>query len=210
MAAATAASGGVYVYAMAVVSATALVLLAIEQSFGRIFLGLIAVFSFYFAFSGYRVLSRKRAIDRPGTIDWVALGLFGGAGVGILGMGVYLLLESVSFGVVMVVLSGVVIAVSLSDLHEFHATDLEPRAWFFEHLQRMGGAYIATTTAFVSVNATFVPLVARWLLPSGASPSGTPHDATSAGSTCPTASNLRSDGSRSGNGIRLRGYGNAQ
>ena len=157
--------GRTYVYGMAVVSATALVLLAFEQSFGRIVLGLIAVFSFYLAFSGYRVLSRKRAVDRPGTVDWVALALFGGAGVGILGMGVYLLLESISFGVVMVVLSGVAIAVSVNDLREFRATDLEPRTWFFGHIQRMGGAYIATTTAFASVNATFVPEIVRWLVP---------------------------------------------
>jgi uncharacterized membrane protein len=157
--------GRTYVYAMAVVSVTALGLLAFEQSLGRIFLGLVAVFSFYFAFSGYRVLSRKRAIDRPGTADWVAVGLLGVTGVGLVGMGVWYLLESTTFGVVMLVFGGIALTSAAGDVRQFRATDLEPRAWFFEHLQRMGGAYIATTTAFVSVNATFVPLVARWLLP---------------------------------------------
>jgi hypothetical protein len=80
-------------------------------------------------------------------------------------MGVSLLLESVSFDIVMVVLSGTAIAVSLNDLHEFRATGLEPRTWFFGHLQRMGGAYIATTTALASVNATFLLEIARWLVP---------------------------------------------
>jgi uncharacterized membrane protein len=152
--------GRTYVYAMAVVSATAVVLLATEQSLGRLFPGLVSVFSFYFAFSGYRVRSRKRAIDRPGTVGWAATGLLGAAGVGLLGMGVWFLLESTNFGVVMLVFGGIAPASAAGDVRQFRTTDPEPRAWFFEGLQRMGGAYIATTTAFVS-------RVARWPLSAG-------------------------------------------
>ena len=64
--------GRVYVYGMAVVSGTALGLLAIDQSVARVFLGLVAVVSFYFAFSGYRVLSRKSRADdaETGSSPW--------------------------------------------------------------------------------------------------------------------------------------------
>jgi len=157
--------GRTYVSGMAVVSVTALGLLAIEQSLGRIFLGLIAVFSFYFAFTGYRVLARKRPIDEPGRVDWGATGLLGVTGLALLALGGWFLATGSTFGTVMLVFGVIALVFTRNDVRQFRATDLEPRAWFFEHIQRMGGAYIATVTAFASVNATFLPMVARWLLP---------------------------------------------
>ncbi|MFC6952424.1 hypothetical protein [Halorubellus litoreus] len=153
---------------MAVVPVTALELLAFEQSLLRIFLGFVAVFSFYFAFSGYRVLSRKRTIDTPGTVDWVATGLFGASGVGLLAMGAWFLTSGNQFGLVMLVFGGIALTTTVGDVRQFRATDLDPRTWFFEHLNRMGGAYIATVTAVVATNARElpgVPLPVIWLLP---------------------------------------------
>jgi uncharacterized membrane protein len=157
--------GRTYVYGMAVVSATALGLLVLEQSLGRIFLGLIAVFSFYFAFSGFRVLSRKRTIGSPGTIDWIAVALFGTSGFGLLGAGIWWVSIGESFGVVMLVFGVIASVTTVQDVRLLRATELDARWWFFEHLQRMGAAYIATVTAFAAVNATFLPTIARWLLP---------------------------------------------
>ncbi|MFC7098962.1 DUF2306 domain-containing protein [Halobaculum marinum] len=157
--------GRTYVGGMAVVSATALGLLALEQSVGRIVLGLIAVFSFYFAFSGYRVLSRKRPRDAPERIDWAAAGLLAAAGVGMIGLGATFVLDGVDFGVVLLVFGGLAFVFFVSDVRQFRATETPPRTWFFEHVKRMGGAYIATVTAFAVVNATFLPTVARWLVP---------------------------------------------
>lgn len=157
--------GRTYVYAMAAVSVTALVLLALDQTLGRIFLGLVAVFSFYFAFTGYRVLSRKRTIDAPGTVDWAAAGLLGATGVALLAMGVWFLADGIDFGTVVVVFGVIAVVFTTNDVRQFRATDHDPRTWFFEHIQRMGGAYIATVTAFASVNVTFLPTVVVWLLP---------------------------------------------
>jgi uncharacterized membrane protein len=160
--------GRTYVYAMAAVSVTALGLLAFDQTLLRVFLGFVAVFSFYFAFSGYRVLSRKRDIDTPGTVDWVATGLFGASGVALLAMGAWFLSDGNQFGIVMLVFGGIAITTTVGDVRQFRATDLEPRTWFFEHINRMGGAYIATITAVIATNARdvpFVPLPVIWLLP---------------------------------------------
>ncbi|WP_267641347.1 hypothetical protein [Haloarchaeobius amylolyticus] len=157
--------GRTYVYGMAVVSTTALGLLAIEQSVGRIFLGLVAIFSFYFAYSGYRVLSRKRPADRAETEDWVAVALFGLSGVGLLAMGGWFSLAGEAFAVVMFVFGAIATVIAGQDVQRFRAATTEPREWFFEHLQRMGGAYIATVTAFGTVNFTFLPQIARWLAP---------------------------------------------
>src|SRR3989442_3968496 len=63
--------GKVYFWAMAGVAATAIVLAVWKPV---VFLALLAVFSFYSAFYGYRALSRKRPFDTQGALplDWAA------------------------------------------------------------------------------------------------------------------------------------------
>jgi hypothetical protein len=59
---------------MAFVSVSALALFAFDPPPNRQFLALVAVFSFDFVFSGYRVLSRKRPTDGPEAVDWLVPG----------------------------------------------------------------------------------------------------------------------------------------
>src|SRR5437870_13278443 len=63
--------GKVYFWAMAGVAATAIVLAVWKPV---VFLALLAAFSFYSAFYGYRALSRKRPLDGQGALplDWTA------------------------------------------------------------------------------------------------------------------------------------------
>jgi len=63
--------GTIYFWSMAVVASTAVVLALWRP---QIFLALLAVFSFYLAFTGYRVLSRKRPTqgDAATAYDWAA------------------------------------------------------------------------------------------------------------------------------------------
>ncbi len=79
--------GKVYFWAMAVVAATAIVL-ALWRPI--LFLAFVSVFSFYFAFRGYRVLSHKRPLQGqgPAAIDWVAavLALLGSSALIVLGI----------------------------------------------------------------------------------------------------------------------------
>ena len=154
-------TGRVYVWAMAVVVGTVLPLLAFEPSSNRIFLTLIAIFSGYFAFSGYRVLSRKRSSDVIGQIDWIAALLVVGACLFLGGWGVGFLLGGSSFGIVMIVFSAIGLTVGLSDIREFR--DPNRRSpWMLVHLGRMVGAYIATVTAVSVVNTGSV---VSWLWP---------------------------------------------
>src|SRR3954470_22030784 len=61
--------GKVYYYAMVVVAVTAVVLGLLRPN---LFLTLLAVFSFYTAFSGYRVLARKRpGRARRDIVAWI-------------------------------------------------------------------------------------------------------------------------------------------
>lgn len=156
--------GRIYVHAMAFVSGSALVLLGFEQSFARQFLALIAIFSFYFAFSGYRVLSRKRPTDGATAVDWAAVGVFAVASLGILLFGGRLWLANEGMAPVLLVFGGIGAAFSGGDVLSF-AGRREGGTWIGGHVARMGGGYIATVTAFSTVNFAFLPVAARWLWP---------------------------------------------
>jgi len=156
--------GRAFVYAMVVVAATSVALYALEPSTFRLFLALVAVFSFYFVFSGYRVLARKRPADSPGRLDWAAVALTVLAGLGLLAMGARLLLAGGRFGAVMLAFGGIATALGAADVRSFRA-ETDPGEWVVSHLTRMGGAYIATVSAFSAVNFTFLPTVLRWLWP---------------------------------------------
>jgi uncharacterized membrane protein len=153
-----------YVYAMAVVSGTALVLLPLDPTFARQFLALVAIFSFYFAFSGYRVLSRKRPDDDTARADWVAVALLGVSGVGLLVMGVLRYLSGSGFATVLLVFGAIGTIFAGNDVRELRS-GLERGQWVAGHVTRMGAGYIATVTAFSSVNFLFLPEILRWLWP---------------------------------------------
>jgi len=133
---------------MAFVSASVLPLSVFDPNPFRQFLALVAVFVFYFVFSGYRVLSRKRVTDRPAFVDWAATVLLVGAGVGLNGFGVTQLLSGSGFGTVMFVFSGIALGFGSNGIQQFRQGVSDPRAWFYGHLSRMAGGYIATVTAF--------------------------------------------------------------
>ncbi|SDJ99204.1 DUF2306 domain-containing protein [Natronorubrum texcoconense] len=157
-------AGRIYVASMGIVVGTVLPLLAFEPSSNRIFLTLVAVFSGYFAFTGYRVLARKRPTDEAETVDWTAAVLVVGACLFLGGWGVGFLVGGNSFGTVMIVFGLIGLVVGVSDLLAFRDSDRrEP--WLNDHLGRMMGAYIATVTAVSVVNFTAVSPVVSWLWP---------------------------------------------
>jgi len=159
-------AGRVYVAAMGVVVATVVPLFAVEQSFFRTFLLLVAVFSGYFAFSGYRALARRRPDDDPAAVDYAAAALVAVACLLLGGWGLALVAGGDTFGVVMVVFGGIGGALGVGDLRSYRRGG--DRAWLVDHLSRMVGAYIATVTAVSVVNVAAVPAVpevAAWLWP---------------------------------------------
>ena len=168
-------AGRTYVRSMAVVVATVPVLLAFDPTDPfRQFLLLVAVFSGYLVFSGYRVLSRKRPAAGADAVDWLAAGSVVAASVGLGVWGLALVVDGTgalggSLGIVMVVFAGIGGALGVADLRGFG----EPgrRApWTADHLSRMIAGYIATVTAVSAVNATallpgVVPGAVAWLWP---------------------------------------------
>jgi hypothetical protein len=158
--------GKIYFWAMAVVAATAMVL---ALWLPILFLAFIAVFSFYFAFRGYRVLSRKRPLqgEGPRAIDWAAavLALLGSVALIVLGI-VRPSPVWVQLSVVAIVFGVIGVAFAASDLWKFIHPPADQNFWWYAHMGGMIGSYIAAVSAFSVVNFHFLPLAVRWLWPS--------------------------------------------
>jgi uncharacterized membrane protein len=156
--------GMAYVYAMGVVALTAFV---VGPYFHDYFLLLIAIFSSYLTFCGWRILARKRPEKQPAAaIDWAGASLAAGAGLTMIGMGVFAHAFFADFSIVLFVLGAICTGAGVRSMIGFVRPPAERSAWLFEHFSNMLAAYIATVTAFSAVNFTFIhPIWVRWLWP---------------------------------------------
>ena len=157
--------GKIYFWSMAVVASTAVVMALWRP---QIFLALLAVFSFYQAFTGYRSLSRKRPAQGQGpvAVDWAAALLTFAVSTALVVLGLVrpgpswqrLGIVPVVFGALGMILAGL-------DIGKFVRPPADRNAWWFAHMGGMLGSYIATVSAFSVVNFTFLPIGVRWLWP---------------------------------------------
>jgi uncharacterized membrane protein len=152
--------GSAFFYAMMAVAASAFVLWTLGS---QLFLMLVAVFSFYLAFSGYRAVKLKN--NPAEKIDWLVTGAALIAGVGLVGIGIYSKMQGDSFGIVAIVFGAGSAFGAARDMLRFSRPVTDRQAWLINHLTKMLGAYIATVTAISAVNFHFLPPVWRWLWP---------------------------------------------
>jgi uncharacterized membrane protein len=156
-------AGTVFLVSMSIVVGTVFVLLPLDPTPFRGILALVALFSAYLAFSGYRALSRKRSAQTEHPVDWIAAGSVILACIGLSVWGLTWFLDGRSFGIVMLVFGGIGVAFGTIDIRLFQTSDVEE--WMVNHLQRMIGAFIATVSAVSAVNLTPVMGIAAWLWP---------------------------------------------
>ncbi|MFD2573505.1 DUF2306 domain-containing protein [Spirosoma soli] len=144
-------TGLVYVYCMIAVAVTAL-LLCVLQPFKmmRLFLTGIAVLSFYLSVTGWRATKQKNgertAFDRGLTYLTMAVSL------GMIAFGLYLSTRSASFFAITFLFFGILTFVFARRDYQFFQRPAEKMHWFFQHITRMGGSYIATFTAALVTN----------------------------------------------------------
>jgi len=156
-------AGKIFLASMGVVVATVFGLVVIDPTTFRIVLTLVAVFSGYLAFSGYRVLARKRSPGSAHPVDWLAAGSVVAACLALGGWGAVRALDGDSFGIVMVVFGIIGVAFGGLEIRQFRSGSAGE--WLVDHLQRMIAAYIATISAVSAVNLTPVLGIGAWLWP---------------------------------------------
>ena len=160
-------NGKIFFWSMAVIFVT-----AVHMSFYKniIFLLLIAFFSFQGAFNGYRILYLKKlhAGQKPERIDWIALAIGALASIAMMAFGIYVLTTEWQAGVILLVFGSLYTSGVWREYKKFKDPPSSKMYWYYSHIGQMGGAYIATITAFLVNNAHWVssvPAIVFWLLP---------------------------------------------
>ena len=153
-------AGRVYAASMAVVCVSALPLAVLGSD---VVLLLVAVFSFYLVFAGWRFA--RNASGRPRAVDWVATVVMGLTGLGMWGYGATLLLRGSSQWITMALFGFIALALSAVDLRHHRAPLRSSRQRIARHLTNMLAGTIATVTAVVVVNVETNPAWLAWILP---------------------------------------------
>ncbi len=158
--------GMVYLWCMGGVAATALPMALYRPV---LFLALVAIFSFYLAFSGYRVLKLKHLArgGSAGIIDWVAaaVAFLAGAALALLA---WLRPSAVQhMGVVAIVFGLFSMRAAGVNMWDFVRKPKEKMFWWYTHLGNFIASYIAAWTAFsvVTLPQIFGNQLWLWLWP---------------------------------------------
>ncbi len=152
-------AGRIYAVGMTVVFLTAIPLALLVSSS---FLFMIALFSFYLVFAGWRFARNRRRRAHP--VDWVAVAAIVMTGLAMWGYAVVLALDGSSHWVTMFVFGGIAIALGLADVW-FHWTQPGGARRVSRHLTNMMAGTIATITAVTVVNVDMDPVWVPWILP---------------------------------------------
>jgi hypothetical protein len=159
--------GTLYLWSIGVMTGTALPMALYRPV---LFLALIAVLSFYLAFSGYRVLRLKNLAHggSAAPADWAAAIVTFGACACLAGFAVWRPALVQHMGVVAILIGALGMRAAASDLYRFAVKPKEPMFWMTVHLEKFIGSYVAVWTAFsVAALSRIVPQVGivLWLLP---------------------------------------------
>lgn len=142
--------GMVYLWSMGVVAATALPMALYRPV---LFLALVAVFSFYAAWSGFRV-TRLKALARGESatpIDWAAAVLTFCSSAALALLGAFKPAMVQNMGVVSVVFGFLGMRLAATEVRKFIKKPTDKMFWWYTHLGSMIGSYIAAWTAFSAV-----------------------------------------------------------
>ncbi len=153
-------AGRVYAAAMTSVFLTSIPLALLGSS---IFLLLIAVFSFYLVFAGWRFARNYEG--KPHLADWVAISAMGLTGLGMWCYAAVLARGGSSQWITMTLFGFIALALSLADVRFYRAANARGTQRIARHLTNMMAGTIATVTAVLVVNLETNPVWLGWVLP---------------------------------------------
>ena len=153
-------SGRTYIWCMVAIFLTAIPMSIISSN---IFLFLIAVFSFYLAFSGMRFARNRKGVAT--TLDWVAVSLMilSGAGMWILA-GIYFTNNDSQY-IPLLVFGFLALFLGYGDYSSHKNKTATGKERLAKHLTNMLGGTIAVITAVLVVNPPSDPEWVWWVLP---------------------------------------------
>jgi len=159
--------GKLFYFSMLMAGFSSLVLSCLHPNY---FLFMVGLFTLYMVGSGQRYLKHKK-IETQGIekIDWVISTIMLIAGLLFAGLGIWSLVKTNLFGLVFLAFGSLGLLFVWQDFLNFNKKSSIKNYWLVGHLQRMTGAFIASITAFLVVNAKYfpdsIPGFVYWLLP---------------------------------------------
>lgn len=153
-------SGRSFFWSMVAIFCTAVPISIITDN---TFLLLIAIFSFYLAFSGW--CYAKNRSGKPRVVDWVRAAGMLLSSLAMGAFGAYLLSIESGNGVTMLVFAAIGAGLSINDLRIILSGGVTGVDRIANHLTMMLAGTIAATTAFLVVNIEFHPAYVIWLAP---------------------------------------------
>ena len=158
-------TGRIYVGAMWWICLSAFIIITFYRF--SFFLMVIGVLTFYSSFVGVRVLRRKK-LNSEKWYDWLVSGLTAAFGLGLIGYAVYIFIQVGSFhwlGALSVLFGYFTMSSGIRDIRFFLSNrKREDLWWLSQHINAIGGSYVAAITAFVVQNSRlFMPDDYNWL-----------------------------------------------
>ncbi len=155
-------SGRIFYYGMLIVFLTSLILTSIKPN---LFLALVAIFSFYMTYSGWRMALNRKGI--PTKSDYIKAWLMLMVSIVMLLTAGAFIFQSINSGqgIVIAVFGAIGLGLSLGDLRRLKLGSVTGKDRISAHLGMMMGATIAAITAFLVTNFQLNPPWLLWILP---------------------------------------------
>lgn len=158
-------TGRIYVGAMWWICLSAFIIIAFYRF--SFFLMVIGVLTFYSSFVGVRVL-RRRKFNSEKWYDWLVSGLTAVFGLGLIGYAISIFIQVGSFhwlGALSVLFGYFTMSSGIRDIRFFLSNRKKEDLWWLsQHINAIGGSYVAAITAFVVQNSRlFMPDDYNWL-----------------------------------------------
>ncbi len=146
--------GKIFTISMLTVGLSSLVLSTINPS---LFMFMVGIFTVYMVGTGNRYLHLKmlNKNQKPKIIDWTLTFIMLLSGILFIVIGTLNLLKSNLFGLVFITFGFLGLIFTRHDFKNYNGKSHLLNYWLSEHLQRMIGAFIASVTAFLVVNAKY-------------------------------------------------------
>jgi hypothetical protein len=156
----------VYLWCMGLVAATALPMALFRPV---LFLALVAILSFYLAFTGYRVLKLRTLAEgrRAQPVDWIVTSACFFSSAALLLLAVFRPALVQHMGIVAILFGVLGIRASGMHLLSIVRKPTDGMSWMYKHFQHFIGSYIAAWTAFstVTLPRLFGHTVWLWIWP---------------------------------------------
>lgn len=158
-------TGRIYVGSMWWICLSALLIITFYRF--SFFLMVIGVLTFYSSFVGVRVLRRRKS-NQEKWYDWLISTLTALFGLGLIGYAISIFIRAESFhwlGALSVVFGYFTLSSGVRDIRFFLSNrKREDLWWLSQHINAIGGSYIAAVTAFAVQNSElFIPNEYNWL-----------------------------------------------